>query len=179
MNFEELYNRYENGTATPEERAYVEQEIEKARKLSEILDRADAKRVISNADADADDVKRAKRRFSARALVAIIVISLVGLLVLSGAAVGTVFGVAAGSAKKAAQYDRDEATNLAVAYLSDYVDSTVDTRSVTEVDRDLSLGKKLTQSVYVYEITVHHGGFEYELEVDSSTGRVRIADIDD
>ena len=38
MNFEELYEKYINGTATEEERAYVEAEIQKARRLTQLID---------------------------------------------------------------------------------------------------------------------------------------------
>ena len=50
MSFETLYEKYMNGTASEEERVYVEEEIAKARKLGEILEAAEKDKAKSASD---------------------------------------------------------------------------------------------------------------------------------
>lgn len=88
MSFETLYEKYMNGTASEEERVYVEEEIAKARKLGEILEAAEKDKAKSASpsdgadgenvclapedileDADAEQVKKARKRHRIRSSV--------------------------------------------------------------------------------------------------------------
>ena len=55
MSFETLYEKYMNGTASEEERVYVEEEIAKARKLGEILEAAEKDKAKSASPSDGAD----------------------------------------------------------------------------------------------------------------------------
>ena len=89
MKFEELYEKYLDGTATEEEREYVEGEIEKARKLNDILDRQDARRVIE--PVEEDEVKKAQKAFNFKALIRTVVVVTVVFLLMAGGVLGGVF----------------------------------------------------------------------------------------
>ena len=88
MNFDQVYEKYINGTATEKEKAYIESEIAKARKLSEIIDRMDAQRVIE--PADADKVRKAAKTMKKKFGLRVLIISISALLVLALVAVGSV-----------------------------------------------------------------------------------------
>ena len=111
MSFETLYEKYMNGTASEEERVYVEEEIAKARKLGEILEAAEkdkAKSALPSGgadgenvclapedileDADAEQVKKARKRHRIRSSVRALLISLVSAIVVAGAVTGGVIG---------------------------------------------------------------------------------------
>ena len=119
MSFETLYEKYMNGTASEEERVYVEEEIAKARKLGEILEAAEKDKAKSASpsdgadgenvclapedileDADAEQVKKARKRHRIRSSVRALLISLVSAIVVAGAVTGGVIGTATGAAKK-------------------------------------------------------------------------------
>ncbi len=91
MSFEKLYEKYRNGTASEEEIAYVEEEIAKARKLGEILESSENgkgailpcgkenEKSAANgifADADAEQVKKARKKHRLRSSVLTLCISL-------------------------------------------------------------------------------------------------------
>lgn len=178
MSFEESYRKYEDGTATPEERKYVEEEIAKARALTAILDKADAAREDVIGRADRDKVKRARRSFGKRLTVKIVILSLACLLVLSALTVGILYGTAVSAARRSAEYDLTDAGELAKKCVVDHVDGVAVSCTVTETDRDLRYGSKLSQSYFVYEIEVVCGQTQYEVEVNASTGYARITDVD-
>lgn len=177
MNFDELYEKYTNGTATDEEKRYVEEEIAKARKLSEILDSADAKRVIE--PADKETVKKARKRVGRRAVMMVTVISAAVILVLSILASAVVYASASHYASRGVEYTKSDAGEIAKRAVINYVSSVTGEIMVTDIDRELEIRSDLKKSFYVYEVSVRHNGVEYEIEVDPRSGTARIADIDD
>ena len=178
MNFDELYEKYKNGSASPEERAYVEEEIAKARRLSSILDEIDAKRVVETADRET--VRRARKRFDKRMTVKIVSIVVACLLLVFTVTSASIFGIAASAAKNAQEYDISSASDRALKCVSDYLHASGDL-AVSDFDRELDVKfPKLKDSIYIYNITVSNSknGIDYEIEVNSVTGASRLVDID-
>ena len=177
MNFEELYAKYINGSASEEEKRYVEEEIAKARKLSEIIDSLDAKRVVDTADRET--VKRARKKVSRRFLRTVIVTGISLILLTALLVSGAVFGIASYFASKGIEYSKSEAGDIAKRAVINYTDSRADEFVVVDIDKELRINAKLSKSVYVYEVSVVCDGIEYELDVDPRSGRAVITDIDD
>lgn len=177
MNFDQVYEKYINGTATEEEKVYIESEIAKARKLSEIIDTMDAKRVIE--PADSDKVKKAaktmKKKFGLRALI----ISISALLVLALIAIGSVIAYVNVKASLASEYSKEECFELAKKSVNDHSDLVSTDLTVVEWEKDLRIiDGRLSKAIYIYEIEVRKGYVEYEIEVNSKTGEAVIVDVD-
>ena len=177
MNFDKVYEKYVNGTATEEEKAYVEAEIEKARKLSVIIDEMDAKRVI--APAKTEEVKKARKTMKKKFGICVVVISLTVLVSLALIITGTLFAYVNIKASGKAEYTKDECIELAKKSVNDHSDAVSTNLVVFEVDRDLRFyDGKLSRATYVYEIDVRKGFVEYEVEVNTATGEAVIVDVD-
>lgn len=177
MNFDVVYEKYINGTATEEEKAYIEAEIAKAKKLSAIIDNKDAARVI--VPAETAEVKRAtktmKKRFGLRVFVIVLAV-LVGMTVIVA---GSVFGYVHAKASGRAQYTKSECIELAKKSVAEHSDAVSTAIIVGEVDRDVRFyNGKFSDATYVYEIEVHKGGAEYEVAVNTATGQAVIVDVD-
>ena len=178
MNFDQVYEKYLNGTATEEEKAYIEAEIAKAKKLSEIIDSMDSKRVIapSNTEKVRSATRTMKKRFGWRAAL----ISFVVLIIVAVSIAVSIIGYVNLKAHNAVEYDRDECFELAKKCVNDHGDTISTKLRVTEWDRDLRIiDGKLSKAVYVYEIEVSKGSVEYEVEVNTKTGAAVIVDVDD
>lgn len=63
MDFESAYKKYKDGTATDEEISFVEQELEKAKKMTEIIDSYESSRPIES-ECDVQTIKKAQKRFA-------------------------------------------------------------------------------------------------------------------
>ena len=177
MNFDELYEKYKNGSASDEERAYVESEISKARKLAAIIDEQDNKRVIE--PVEEEQVKRSVHGFMRHTRIRIALIVTAILLLLSLLCYAGFFGIAIFNASKNSVCDRNEATELAKKWLvQTYTDLKTDDIHVTEVERDLALHHGLARAYFEYDIEIYCNGTEYEFWVDSSDGEVRLVDRD-
>ncbi len=177
MKFEELYQKYIDGTATEEEKAFVEEEIAKAKKLSAIIDSQDAKRVV--APVEKDDVKKAKKQYTFRSIVMIVAVSFIALVVAAGAVCGGVFGTAVTSAKNLSHF---ETTNEAGECAKRYVVNNLNDNGsliVTEIDRSLVTREGLNKAYYTYEVEVQSlNGKEYDIVVDGRNGECKVIEID-
>ena len=99
MNYEEAIRHYREGTATEEEKAFVQDEIAKAKALSTLLDdEALAVKPAPIKQAEAKEVKDAKQHIVWKRILAGL-IAVVVLLVVLGAVLGGVFGPAASYAR--------------------------------------------------------------------------------
>lgn len=67
MDFEKAYEKYKDGVANEEEIVFVEQELEKARKMTEIIDAYEYKKAISD-DVDEAKIKKRKRSMQRKTL---------------------------------------------------------------------------------------------------------------
>mgnify|MGYP002520866722 FL=1 len=177
MNFEEAYKKVADGTATDEEAAFVGREIVNAQRITALLsDDAPPRPVLETADEDT--VRKARRAFNLRTTLRVIVIVLVSLGVIAGATLGIIFGTAGSAAKKSAVYSREEAVDLAGAYIADYTGKDAAAFVVHDVDKKLDMGDGLSRSVRIYEVELRDGEKEYEVEVNAKSGYTMLTDLD-
>lgn len=179
MDFESTYKKYMDGTASSEEIEFVEQELEKAKKMTEIIDSYGASATPVVQECDDETVKKAKKSLTKKSIVRTLIISLVVLLVVAAIILSAVFGTAFGAANKACNYSEEDAKQIALRFAADYVDNPSAKLYVTDCEREIEYSSDLRHSVYVYEIEVQYGlEYEIELHVNAKTGIVTITDID-
>ncbi len=176
MSFEQIYDRYMNGTATEEEIKYVEEEIEKARKLTELIDKKEIEKPVIE-EASVEQVKKAKKKFSIKTGIRTLIIAFVVIILVSGAVCGGVFGFAATSADKVESISENDAKSYAIRYVENNFGD-VGQINVMKIYKELQVGRELSDSFYVYEITLHANTMEIELVVDTRNGYVVIDDVD-
>lgn len=177
MNFEELYKKHKEGTATPQESALLQEEIERARRVSALLDEEGGKGEEKIAPADTEVVKKAKRDFNVRTTVRTAVICLICIAVLGALSCGAIFGTALICANGAKTVTQEQALEAAKAALIVHVpDATQAEVIVSEVEEELDIGTKLIDSVYVYEVSLTLRDYRYEVEVSSKSGYAVITD---
>ena len=177
MNFEELYKKYKEGSATEQERALVLKEIEAARRVSELLEKDQPQGGVQIAPADRDTVKRAKKAFDLRTTVRTVVICAICVAVLGALVCAAVFGTALVSAHRAKNLTEEQAIDAAKALLATHVVGSTPTEMiVSEVENELDLYVKLTDTVYIYEIKLLLGEYEYQVDVSAKTGYAVISD---
>lgn len=174
MNFEELYQKVQNGTATPEEKAFVE---EKIRKVSAILDDPMDNRPIIH-EADNKTIIAARKSFNLRNTLKIIAIVLCVLALLAGGTLWYIFGTAVHSAKTTAVYSREQAVDLAEECVRQYSGNVGEKFVVRDVDRHLDMTDGLRKSVFYYEVDFRVGFTDYEVKVDARSGYAVITDVD-
>ena len=107
------------------------------------------------------------------------------LIVVAGAVCGGVFGTAVSSAKKADLISSEEARTIAEAAAVNRVAEREDgtlTPHIVDMDKELEIAPKLTDSVYVYtfdlQILSDKWLYEVEVEVNAKTGYAFISDFD-
>lgn len=108
MNFDEAFEHCKNGVATEEEKQYVKQQLEKA---NEFLNSESVREDSPVKEADAEEVKKAKKKFKWQYVV-IPVCSLIGVLMAIAAILGGVFGSAASYAKNPLRFQKRNVPSL-------------------------------------------------------------------
>lgn len=178
MNFEKAFENYKNGTATEEERAFVESEIAKARKINEAIEEMDAKRAIESAESQ--DVKKAIHQMKKKSGIRTAVISFIVVLAVAIVTVGSLFIYVNATASGKAAYSKEQCIEAAKLVVAEHIGDSSKEIRVYDVERDLRFEYgKLSSAMYVYEIEIGSGYTEYEVVVDSATGEARIVDIGD
>ena len=189
MNYEEAFRHYREGTATDEEKAFVLDELAKAKALSSLLD--DEGLAVKRApikEAEAKDVKEAKHDLVwKRVLAGLIAIAVI--VVVIGAVLGGVFGAAAAYGKDNILLDRAEAIAVAEEFArSDaasrkYTPDRVITDLPQDVEDKFNFETDLKSSYYSYEVDVTvwtAEGYEldYEVVVNAHTGSPSLKELD-
>lgn len=189
MNYEEAFRHYREGTATDEEKAFVLDEIAKAKALSSLFDDEGlAVRPSPIKEAEAKDVKEAKHRLILKRVLAGL-ISVAVIFLALGAVLGGVFGAAASYARDNAVWQKAEvivvAEEFAVADAEarDYVVDRVVSDLPRDIDERFNIESNLKDSYYSYKVDVTvwtTDGFEleYEIEVNSHTGSPSLYDLE-
>lgn len=192
MNFDEAFRHYKEGTATPEEKALVLDELAKAKALSALLDDEPVKVTPAPvAEADARALKTAKKQFKNNSVL-IGLIAALSVLLIIGIILGSVFGVAVGCAKDNERYGREQCVTLAVDSAYDFVTDAAnmsifgiplysgskDQLFVDDIDRDFHIESNLLNSYYTYKIEVRAGRMEVDVIVDTRNASCRIDKID-
>lgn len=178
MNFEDAFNNYKNGTATEEEKAYVKEQI----CLANALIDGDEKRGANFVEADAETVKKAKKKFKWQYVV-VPLCAFVGTLIAIAAILGGVFGSAASYAKKQIMFDRAACSEIAKAEAFRYQQNgklattaqSADDFVVKDTDAEFNYNfHDITTSYYTCYVKLY---FEDEkavyIEVDTRTGDVK------
>ena len=164
MDFENAYQKFLDGTATPEEVEFVRSEIRKAKELSEIIDMGKAD-VIKKADDE--KVKKAAKKFSLKMAITTVCIVLVTLVVAVG-----------GAKRNTSVVSQEEVKQIALDYIK--TELNIDEEAIGwKIERDLEMTSKLKNSYYIYEVDVNTSrGKEIELEIDGRNGKVIYVEVD-
>lgn len=191
MNYEEAFRHYREGTATEEEKAFVQEEIAKAKALSSLMDdQGLAVKPAPIKEADAKEVKDAKQHLVWKRVLAGL-LAVIVLLVALGAILGGVFGSAAGYADGNIAVSRTEARDIAAdfalqdaarrGYIVDANGCYVE--SEREIDERFNFEGDLKSSYYSYKVdvtcyTTDGYELEYEIEVNSHTGNAWVHEFE-
>lgn len=177
MNFDELYKKIQDGTATAEEQQCFKNEMEKLRKISAILSEEPAQPIFE--EASADTIKAAKKRYSRKSIIKIIITTLLSLLLIAAIVCGIIFIPSCTSAARNDNIGSEQAVELAKACVSEFMDTDADDLIVRHIDKELRINGRLNNAVYVYEIKFNsRDGAKYEVEVSCKSGYSRLTDID-
>lgn len=171
MDFEKAYEKYKDGVANEEEIVFVEQELEKARKMAEIIDAYEYKKAISD-DVDEAKIKKAQKKYAKKNTLKILTISIIVLALAAAVVLSAVFGTAFGSANKNRNYSKTEAEQIALTYVvKNFGESTKPV--LAKSDEEIDYSSDLKHSVYVYEVKIYIGYVnEVEVKVNAKTGKV-------
>lgn len=176
MDFESAYKKYSDGSANEQEKEFVEQELEKARKMTEIIDRYESIRPTSG-ECDGELVKKAQKRYAKKSVLRTFAVVAIVFVLAAAIVLSCVFGVAVGSAKSNTNYTQASAEQIALDYVVRNFAS--DKKAVVaSSEKVLEYAPALKNSTYVYEVKIYVGYInELEVKVDSRTGKVLDVDI--
>ena len=174
MDFEKTYQKFLDGTATPEEIEFVRGEMKKASDINGILE--NVKKDGATEAAEEEKVKKAIKSFRKKDLLKIVIVAGVSLLLLS-VAVGCAIGIPIIShANDNLNYSRAEAEEIALASLESRYNR--NDLEVLRVEKELEVEGRIKNARYIYVFDIYNGENEvYEIEIDGKTGKV--LDIDD
>ena len=189
MNYEEAIRHYREGTATEEEKAFVQDEIAKAKALSTLLDdEALAVKPAPIKQAEAKEIKDAKQHIVWKRVLAGL-IAVVVLLVVLGAVLGGVFGSAASYARDNIALHKTEMAAIAEEFAKldaekrGYTVVNAFTEPPREMEEKFNFETDLKSSYYSYEVEVtlwSDKGHEldYEIVVNSHTGSSYVKELE-
>ena len=178
MNLEEVIKKIESGTAGEEEKAFFSAEIEKLRRIRDILDMQPKQSVI--AEADTETVLRARKHFNKKTTIRIIAVTVASLLAIAAITCGIIFIPSCTSAARSQKIERDEAVELAYEYLGEYLGEDTSNYIIHDCDKELRIPGRLNEAIFVYDIDLRtpDGLIEYELDVSTKSGFVSLEDVD-
>ena len=164
MDFKSAYKKFLEGTATPEETEFVRNELAKARAVNDI-DTAIKDNVVFS-EKNSEEVKNIVKKTKKKSVLKTICISVASLVVITGAVLGTVFGIAVTSANKTMKYTLDKACEIAVTEVKQKF--SLGEAKVTKREKDFRMVVDLTKSYYIYDIEVNDlNGTHYDVEISS------------
>lgn len=164
MDFKSAYKKFLEGTATPEETEFVRNELAKARAVNDI-DAAIKDNVVFS-EKNSEEVKNVVKKTKKKSVLKTICISVASLVVITGAVLGTVFGIAVTSANKTMKYTLDKAGEIAVTEVKQRFN--LSEAKVTKSEKDFRMVVDLTKSYYIYDIEVNDlKGTNYDVEISS------------
>ena len=176
MDFESVYKKYVEGTANDEEKAFVEQELDKAQKMAEIIDGYQSYRPIDN-ECDMETVKKAQKKFAKKNAIRTLAITAVCIMLVAAIVLASVFGTAFGSANKNCNVTAEEAKQIALQFVANTY-GTGGVPIVTECKREIDYSSDLRHSVLTYETEIQFGlVYEIDVRVNAKTGLVTLEGI--
>lgn len=177
MNFEDAYKKVQGGAATEEEIAFVAHELDKLRRINEILEQPLVSPVMQ--ETDRQTIEKAKKRHNCKTTLRIILVTLISLMVIAALVCGIIFIPSLTSASRNQKLGREECLELAKTFLSDYSGENTAKYVIKDIDKELRIPAGLTNAIYVYEIEmISPEGICYEMEVSTKSGYVVLTDID-
>ena len=183
MRFDEAYEKVLNGTATEEEREYVREQVRKAEQIDNIL-KSEERAPVTAAEVP-KMIKKGQKKVKRKGAAIFFRMVMLAVIVGAGAFGGGVLETAVSSAKKADLISSEEARTIAEAAAVNRVAEREDgtlTPHIVEMDKELEIAPKLTDSVYVYtfdlQILSDKWLYEVEVEVNAKTGYAFISDFD-
>ena len=176
MDFEKAYEKFLNGTASPEEVEFVRSEMKKANDVNNVL--SNVKNEGATSVAEKETVRRAMKSYWKKDTIKILIIVGAALLALA-IAVSLAIGIPVlNNAKDNLNYSEEEAKEIATNHLQ-FISSTIIQQpiEVIRVERELEIEGRIKNARYIYVVELYSGNKRFEIEVDSKTGK--ILDIDD
>ena len=178
MDFEKAYQKFLNGTASPEETEFVRSEMKKASAVNDILD--NVKKEGATKEACGDKVHKAIKKYNVKTTVRIAVVVASALLILSIFAALAVAIPVFSNARDNVNYSKDQAREIAIQYVAEKYPENADKVSVRRIEKDVEVYGRLKNARYIYVLDVYNGDNRViEIEVDSKSGEIVDVDIDD
>ncbi len=176
MDFEKTYQKFLNGTATPEEIEFVRSEMKKANDVNGIL--ANVKNEGATNTAERETVKKAIKTYWKKDTLKILLIvccSVVFLTICVACAIGIPI---LSNAKDNTNYTEEQAKAIAVTYLAERHPDRAEKIEVRHVEKELEVDGRIKNARYIYIVEIYNGvNEELEIEIDGKTGK--IIEVDD
>lgn len=175
MEFEKAYQKFLQGTATPEEIEFVRSEMKKANEVSEVL--AGARHEQLTTVAEQTTVRQAIKKYWKKDTLKTLLIVCISAVVIA-IAVACAIGIPIlNNAQQNIHYTEQQAKEIATAYLAERYPAGAEKISVQRVERELEVEGRIKNARYIYVVDIYNGVNEVvEIEIDSKTGN--IIDVD-
>jgi len=167
MDFEKAYQKFLNGTASPEEVEFVRSEMKKANDINGIL--TNVKNEGATNTAEKETVKKAMKTYFRKDTVKILLIVCASVLALSIVIACSVGIPILSNAKSNVNFTAEEAKAIAIEHLSERYPNS----EVLRVERELEVEGRIKNARYIYVVEVYNGvNNVLEIEIDSKTGKI-------
>lgn len=183
MDFKILYQKYLANECTPEEKAFVESEIERAKMVSEELFN-EHMRVEFKPCCD-QDAMLARKKFNKINFIKTLAISVLSCILVGVLTLALIYGISVSSAKNNMKYTAQQGEQAVREHIYNHMVTNyalqnlgIDTIYVKEDDRDLEIKGPLNKSYYLIEYEIKLPGYEAEAEMNSRTGEIVITDVE-
>ena len=175
MNFEEVYRKFLEGTASDEETLFLAAEIRKAKEVDALLSRLTENPIFE--EASDETVTKARKTFLRKSLYHTFITILVSLTAFAAVVCGVLFIPSTISAKQQENYSREECAEIALERAREYDPQSVREFVIHDIDKHIYLGDGLGEALYTYEIELRNGEYEIEIWVNASSGFTEITDV--
>lgn len=171
MDFEKAYQKFLNGTATPEETEFVRSEMKKANDINGIL--TNVKNEGATNTAERETVKRAMKTYWKKDTLKILLIVFCSVVILA-IGVACAIGIPIlNNAKENMNYTAEQAELIAIEYLAERYPDNVEEIEVYRVEKELEVDGRIKNARYIYVLDVYNGlNNVFEIEIDSKTGKI-------
>ena len=171
MDFEKSYQKFINGTASPEEVEFVRSEMKKANEINDLL--TSVKREGATDAAEKETVKKAIRRYWKKDTLKILLIVSATIIVLA-IGIACAIGIPIlSNAKDNMNYTAQQAQDIAIDYLTDKYPEGSEKIKVYKVEKEIEVEGRIKNARYIYVIDIYNGvNNVFEIEIDSKTGQI-------
>ena len=171
MDFEKAYQKFLDGTASPEEMEFVRSEMKKANQINDIL--TNVKKEGATNVAEKETVRKAMKTYWKKDTLKILLIVCCSVLVLAIGAACAVGIPILSNAKDNINYTSEQAKAIAVEYISEKYPDSAEKIEVYRIEKELEVEGRIKNARYIYVIDVYNGENNvFEIEIDSKTGNI-------